>query len=263
MPERADLPVHEFITIYCSKCGYQHHVRVDCGFRFCPDCSQTRASRIRLRLRYILDNYRPPCGQILKMITLSTTNCQDLGLGIKHLIASFRRLRQRDIWRKHVSGGATIVEITGKKGDYHPHLHVLCYADWVDWYKLREAWTSVSGGLGVYITCPSQDKAIGYVTKYVTKCDCPDADHEYISHEIKKYRLFQRFGLWHKFKIPKLKYDYPCPSCHNIYWISEYEIRSARIRCSGLSPPRTAAASLLPAVLARGATTLPLFPALA
>lgn len=261
MPQQVNESHHDFISIYCQSCGHKHQVRVDCGFRFCPECSIPRGARIRRRLKYIMDNYPPPPGDRLRMITLSTRNCQNLALGIKHLVASFRKLRQQKFWKKYCSGGATIIEITGKKGDYHPHLHILCYCNYVPWKDMAARWKLISGGTGCHYLDVPKDKALDYVTKYVTKSEVPEGDLRSISDEIKKYRLFQRFGLWHGFLIPKLNVDFACPDCKGLYWITDWELDHMFRRDFSLSPPRTAVAPLHLAEKASGAITLPLFPA--
>lgn len=215
---------HDWTTVYCAKCGYDHKIIKTCSFRFCPICSRIRAARIRRRLAYLVDNYPPPPGMNLKMITLSVKNCQDLPGGIKHLVASFRRLRQTRHWKFHVSGGATIVEITGKKGNWHPHLHILCYSSYYPFALLLKQWKESSGGSAVWISPISKAKGLSYVTKYITKFQGFGADALHVSECIKQCRLFQRFGLWHDFVLPRLKFDNPCPLCHSCDWISDWEI---------------------------------------
>ena len=68
---------------------------------------------------------------------------------------------------------------------------------------------------------------MSYVTKYITKCDTPEADLHQISDEIKKYRLFQRFGTWHAFHLPKVKPKHSCDECGCEDWISEFQINAA------------------------------------
>jgi len=159
------------------------------------------------------------------MVTLSTTNWQHLEKGVAHLVASFRRLRQTTYWKKYVSGGATIIEIKGEKGNFHPHLHVLVYARWLDFWQLQPLWKKASGGIGCYILPMPKKAAMYYVTKYVTKSEAPEGDLLEISKCIKKYRLFQRFGSWQGYKIPKLKSPFPCEECKNMVWLTEWEIR--------------------------------------
>jgi hypothetical protein len=161
---------------------------------------------------------------MLKMITLSKTNCRDLDSGVADLIRSFRRLRQRRLWKDHVDGGAVVIEIKGNPGFWHPHLHILCWSRWLPWLQLHAAWKSVSDGLGCYIQNVGQDTAIRYVTKYVTKTDLPDRDQQAVGKVLIRYRLFQRFGSWHHIFIPKLKSDYPCPNCGESDWICDWQL---------------------------------------
>lgn len=228
LPTYADREIpadHPFITIYCRGCGEPHDVPSRCGHRFCPVCSRQRAADIRHHLEFIVENLPLRHHEVLKMITLSTRNCQDLSLGIKHLVASFRRLRQTRLWKRHVSGGATIIEITGKQGNYHPHLHILCYSSWFPWDKLLTQWRISSGGQGVYIQDIPLRKALYYVTKYITKLEAPQDCLDYIGDELKKYRLFQRFGSWHDLRIPQRERCWICSRCEGRLFWTEFQVR--------------------------------------
>lgn len=226
------LPSHEYRRVYCRKCGHCADVPKDCGHRFCPTCAKRRSYRVRNRLLFILDNNRPKPGYILKMITLSTRNCQSLEIGVRHLVKSFRRLRQRNIWKTHVDGGATIIEVTGEPGNWHPHLHILCWCRRIDWKSLKNSWTSVSGGLGCYIINTSRKSACFYVTKYITKAEVPEGAWDKVGKILVKYRLFQRFGSWQGIKIPKKISDYPCPKCGCTVWVPDWMIEKALRRGS-------------------------------
>lgn len=220
-------PPHALRRLFCSHCGFSIDVPIDCGDRFCSLCSPRRAFRVRNRLRWILENSNPKPGYMLKMITLSTANCKDLDKGVTALVRSFRRLRQRRIWRDHVDGGATIIEIKGRPNNWHPHLHILCYSRWIDWYKLQPAWASISGGTACYIQNVSMDRALYYVTKYITKADVPEFLEYSVGKVLSRYRLFQRFGSWHGLKVPKKLCDYPCPTCASLIWVSDIQIDKA------------------------------------
>jgi len=215
---RTDPPPHNWRVLVCLHCGNDINVAVDCGDRFCPICSRRRAARIRRRLNFVFSKIQKKAGYRLKMITLSASNCQQLDAGIKHLVASFRRLRQRRLWRLHVDGGATIIEITGRPNDWHPHLHIICYSRYFPWEKLHAAWKSVSGGSATWLNNIDGDSACSYVTKYITKCDAPDHLHAAISDSLRKYRLFQRFGIWHSIVIPKVLHDHMCDHCGKSSW---------------------------------------------
>ncbi len=226
MTDRSQSP-HAIRRLFCSHCGFTINAPIDCGDRFCQVCAPRRAFRVRNRLQWILDNTRPKPGYMLKMITLSVANSSDLEKGVKTLVISFRRLRQRRIWKDHVQGGATIIEIKGRPNNWHPHLHILCYSRWIDWHKLQPAWASCSGGLACYISNIKSDTALRYVTKYITKADLPEFLEYSVGKVLSKYRLFQRFGDWHSLSIPKKLFDYPCPSCCKIIWVSDIQIDKA------------------------------------
>ncbi|MBA7673099.1 hypothetical protein ES703_81287 [subsurface metagenome] len=213
-------PPHQTRRFMCWHCGFLIDVPIDCGDRFCALCSARRAFRVRNRLQWILDNSQPKPGYMLKMITLSTSNCKDLELGVKHLIRCFRRLRQRQLWRSHVEGGAVVIEIKGRPNNWHPHLHILCYSRWINWSELQPAWLSISGGLACYITNISTDTALRYVTKYITKADVPAFLEYHVGKILSRFRLFQRFGSWHSLLVPKKLYDYPCPNCSTVDWVA-------------------------------------------
>lgn len=222
-----DHPDHEYTTVYCCGCGESYQILKLCSFRFCPICKVVRGVKVRRRLSYIFDHYPPLPGMNLKMITLSVKNTADLPAGLRHLIASFRRLRQRKLWKKFVAGGATFIEITGKKGDYHPHLHILCYSRYMPFKILLRMWMGVSGGSACWIQQIPKSTALYYVLKYLTKLDMPLEEQIYVSDQIKRFRLFQRFGAWHDFVIPVSKFDVPCEKCGCIQYLSSWEVDSA------------------------------------
>lgn len=215
---------HNWRTLYCAFCGATNQVIVDCGHRFCPFCGKRRAARIRDRLNFLLKSCQKFPKARLKMLTLSTTNCADLDAGIKHLVSSFRRLRQRRIWQRHVYGGAFVIEIKGSPGSWHPHIHAIIYSYFIPWAALRSAWHHVSQGTAVWISDISDDRAKGYVTKYLTK---PDVDAVYldqVSTSLRSFRLFSRFGDWHSIIIPKYVYDPPCKQCGRSDWVIDWKM---------------------------------------
>lgn len=158
------------------------------------------------------------------MLTLSVKNCSDLDSGIRHLISSFRRLRQRALWKRYCYGGAYVIEIKGGPGNWHPHIHAIIYSCYIPWASLRSAWFDVSGGTAVWISDISDDRAKLYVTKYLTKFDIPAAQLDLVSASLRRYRLFNRFGEWHNILIPKHVYDTPCKQCGQLDWVIDFKI---------------------------------------
>lgn len=215
---------HGWRRLWCMRCGHTIDVLVDCGRRFCPTCARRRARRIQNRLQYLFDKIQiqPKAG--LKMLTLSTKNCQSLEPGIRHLVSSFRRLRQRALWKHYVIGGAFIIEVKGRPGNWHPHIHAVMYSYYIPWGRLRDAWRAVSGGTAVWISNIGPSQAKQYVTKYVTKSDIPPALQDEVSDALRHFRLFLRFGAWHNIILPKLKFDCPCQHCGQVDWMIDVEL---------------------------------------
>lgn len=215
---------HRFRTLYCLKCGHTITVLVDCGHRFCPHCSRRRARRIRNRINHLFQSikHQPKAG--IKLLTLSKQNCTELDSGIKDLVAAFRRLRQRAMWKHYVIGGAFVIEIKGRPGNWHPHIHAIIQSYYIPWRRLRSAWTECSGGLAVWISAVSNDRAQGYVTKYITKPDIPPALLDDVSNSLRRFRLFTRFGEWHNITLPKMIFDCPCQSCGTSDWIVDFAL---------------------------------------
>ena len=161
-------------------------------------------------------------------------NCKDLEAGVSALVKNFRRLRQRQLWIRLVSGGAVVIEIKGRPNNWHPHLHILCYSLWVPWHDLQRCWKEISGGTACYISNVSHDQARYYVTKYITKADVPEFLEYGVGLVLKKLRLFQRFGDWHGVVLPKKFYDYKCPTCERSDW---HYVLPGRCSLKQRSPP--------------------------
>jgi hypothetical protein len=224
---------HEWRTIYCRFCGHSIHVRVQCPNRFCPVCSRRRARRIRAALNLLFQKTKKIPSARFKMLTLSEPNCTELDVGIRSLVSSFRRLRQRSYWKNRVYGGAFVIEVTGRPNSWHPHLHIIMYSDRISWARLHRLWMKVSTGRSVWITNISLEKAKMYITKYITKVDAPAALLEDISTAVRRFRLFTRFGEWHSIVLPKLPEEVRCERCGHTSWMIDLEMT---LRCR--SPDR-------------------------
>lgn len=225
---------HNFTRVYCAKCGDEHIIIKPCGARFCPACGHISRWRVRERLHQLFKLMRHERGYRLKMLTLATKNCQNLEEGIDDLIASFRRLRQRKLWNQSIRGGIFVIEISGSPGSWHPHLHCFIYSLRIQWESLRDLWSSCSkGGQSVWIANISNNRAIYYVTKYVTK---PGSDPEYawtISQAMKGRRTFQRFGTFQKIKLPRYASGRECEVCGSNDWLTEWDLRKAGLPVPG------------------------------
>lgn len=136
-----------------------------------------------------------------------------------HLLKSFRLLRKIGYWRRMVSGGAFVIEISGAPGKYHVHIHAVIEAKYMSRNLLISKWKRISGGRGIFIKTLNKGAIVHYLTKYIVKPCSEDIQTKEISDILKSFRLFQTFGDWHKDIRPYVKVPYPCPKCKNSWWL--------------------------------------------
>lgn len=210
---------HQFRRLVCSQCGLVLDVPIFCGNRFCPVCSVSRRSRVRDRLDFLSDNAELPKGSRFKFLTLTITSETDLPGMIKSLMLSFRRLRQRSIWKKYVHGGAFVIEVTSNGVMWHAHIHAILVSKFIPYFNLLNAWRAVSNGRGVYLKDIPKSDTVRYLTKYLSKPDVPDELLYAANFALKGTRLFAPFGSWFSLNKKYKKKKFPCENCTGTSWI--------------------------------------------
>jgi len=210
---------HRFTTIVCCYCGHEHKIPVYCGNRFCPICSRPRLARVRRRIGFLVKNNQFRMGYDFKHLTLTIRNRRDLCGMLRHLSKSFRRLRQRRLWRNHVEGGAFVFEVTSKDGYYHVHIHCIIYARFIEWQSLLKLWIDTSGGRGVYIQRIPQSQIVLYLTKYMSKPSCSPDIMQDVQEGLTGLRLFSPFGTWYALNKTYIDVKPGCPVCGKHYFL--------------------------------------------
>jgi hypothetical protein len=202
----------------CTGCGHRIRIPVSCGNRFCPVCTTHRKVLIRRKLQAFCKSLHEHDGYSLKLLTLTIPNCTDPKAGVQQLLKAFRKLRQRKYFKSRIIGGASVVEITGVEGDWHPHLHVLLWSKYLPVKQISTAWNEVSPGRIVDIRRLPITAIISYVTKYVTKSSLTEELQIILSTALKGSRLFITFGnftdLWSTIKPEPLC----CSECGSSHW---------------------------------------------
>lgn len=233
---------HEWRTIYCRECGHSFRIPLPCKDRYCPVCSKIRASKIRRRLNALVKKQSIVRPNSIRFLTLTITNDENLSWMVRKLKQSFRRLRQLSQWKKWVTGGAYVIEFTYAErhidaeghdvpGTWHAHIHALIAGEFVPFKKLLSMWMQVSPGRGVYLKQVPNEKAVGYMTKYITKADKSLSDEQIreVNNTLKGARLFQPFGTWTGFSrdIPQVRP--PCPKCESrCGYVMDWELRDMK-----------------------------------
>jgi len=210
---------HQYRRVVCANCGYAIDVPIYCGDRFCPICSRPRLKRVRLRLESLIKQVPFISGNDLKHLTLTIRNQQNLPKMVAYLVKSFKTLRRTQFWQMHVYGGAFVIEVTGGKGSWHAHLHIIIQCKWIRYEHLLSIWQHITNGRGVYITRIPKTQVVKYLTKYLTKPAVSSDSEETAGRCLASYRLFQTFGKWHSIKVVLIKELYHCPECKACSWI--------------------------------------------
>ena len=179
-----------------------------CKSRHCEPCQRARAHKLAANLKTRLDlaakgRYR--------FVTLTLRHSTEpLTNQLRHLYASFRRLRAMPIWKKSQHGGAFILEVkwNAKRREWHPHLHVITEGGWIEQRGLSNAWAKASNGSHIVDIRALQNgtDAAHYVSKYVTKgtSDAVWTDRSAAQEWIiatKGVRACATYGRWRGFKL--------------------------------------------------------------
>lgn len=178
-----------------------------CHDRFCVPCSRVRQATIRSNLASHLHDgpYR--------FLTLTIRHgSEPLSVLLRKLYSSFRKLRQRALWRDNVNGGASFLELSynPETHSWHPHLHCVLEGRYIHRPDLVKLWFSCTGdSTGVYIKMVRQrEHVIDYISKYVTKplsakaIDEPELLAEAILC-LKSKRMLVTFGCWKGWKLTR------------------------------------------------------------
>lgn len=214
-PRDADQPSpHAKIATKLKRCGQGaavwwsdddqkvHATHALCKSRLCPTCSRLRAKRNLARLLPIVEQMDSP-----KKLEISLKSShQPLLAQLYRLVASFRRLRQRKLWKSHFVGGVWCVEVTYNPAtdQWHPHIHCIIDGTPLRIEKIWEMWREITGDSDrAYIRrIDSRRAAAAYVTDYVTKSlvppNCPPHRLAEFARDTERLRMIQTFGTIHK-----------------------------------------------------------------
>lgn len=176
-----------------------------CHDRFCVPCAAARQATIRDNLaKHLLDEPHR-----LLTLTVRSTD-QPLADLLDHLYRSFRRLRQKPLWKERVRGGVAFLELTyhAATGGWHPHLHCILEGLYIPRPALSELWlqcTRDSCNLDLKLI-RTKHGVLWYVSGDATK-PIPASVHSipYVLDEavqsLAGRRLIVCFGRWRKWKL--------------------------------------------------------------
>jgi hypothetical protein len=176
-----------------------------CHDRFCTPCANTRSMRIKEALL----RQMPTRGVSFITLTLQGKD-QSLTDLVDRLFRHFRALRTHPFWSESVRGGAAFIEIkwSDRGRRWHPHLHIIADADFMDQGKLSEVWRGISKDSYIVDIRRVRDPEVTgrYVTKYASKPLNPTflSSPPLLDEAIKALagrRLCLCFGTWYGTKL--------------------------------------------------------------
>lgn len=177
----------------------------NCHDRLCTPCNTHRTMLLKTNAAASLRRERH------RFVTLTLRHSESpLSDQLDHLYASFRRLRQRALWKRNVTGGLAMLELQYNvhTHTWHAHLHILCTGHYFPQDELSRAWQAASrGSIVVHIKdAPNRKRVIGYILKYANKPIPPTVTHEPAALReailaVRNRRLVIPFGTWSKLNL--------------------------------------------------------------
>ena len=140
-----------------------------CRLRWCPICSQARYNFIRSQVRDYVLSIRSP-----KFLTLTVRHTSTpLSDQVEALYRHFRLFRQHKFISRLIRGGCWFFQIkrSSASKDWHPHLHCLIDADYIDKRALSEEWRLTTGDSFIVDirSVKEPQKVADYVSRYCSK----------------------------------------------------------------------------------------------
>lgn len=126
-----------------SETGKVQVISNACRLRWCPICGRARASVISYEVSNWIRLIRSP-----KFFTLTLAHSnRPLAEQVATLYKHFRLFRQHKVLKKRVRGGVWFFQVKRSKRskDWHPHLHCVLDADYIDQRTLSQEWLLTTG----------------------------------------------------------------------------------------------------------------------
>jgi hypothetical protein len=179
-----------------------------CHHRFCLPCAIARSTTIAINLLDAVGG--SPRELRFITLTLATDPSKSLSEQLTRLVACFRKLRSRPVWRRTQQGGVAFIEVKRnlEAGTWHPHLHVIAQGRFMPQKSLSQAWRQVTGDS--YICDIRYVKSSSHVARYVTTYASKPfdfsltRDHDALVEAmlaLKGKRLILQFGTWRTLRL--------------------------------------------------------------
>lgn len=162
-------PAGREIRLVCSHCGKTKTIWQACEDRFrCKCCRKAWIRDTKRRFMPVIDAMVASGGHI-RFMTLTVKNGPSLPDVLKHLERSFRKLKQRTFWKRHVQGAIRVLEVTKGKDGWHVHYHVLFTGSYIPQDELANLWEKITGDSRVVDVRYAGGNVVRELFKYTVK----------------------------------------------------------------------------------------------
>jgi len=141
--------------LWCRGCGHRHDAETKCCRKWCPSCAPKRANERAAKMRLAFRLMQWPLH-----VTFTVPN-EERGVvrptALKELMAAFRKLRTRRLWKERVKGGVVSCEVTDTGNGLHPHLHALIDCRWLALTVPEPHWSDDSETIATKCRCAAEE----------------------------------------------------------------------------------------------------------
>ena len=131
-----------------------------CKHRFCIMCEWRKARKLQLQtystIRYLEERNHKKYEFLFLTLTVPNCKMSELNSTVKKMSKAFKKLQQREEWKKVIKGFIRAVEFVGdhtKEGEAHPHYHCLLMVEksyfksryYLSQERWRELWSACYG----------------------------------------------------------------------------------------------------------------------
>lgn len=140
-----------------SNKGKLHYANF-CRDRLCPMCSWRRTLKIYSQASQIMERMPQNYDYLFLTLTVPNVDSYSLQATVDRLFKSWDRLNHHKRFKKSVKGFMRVLEITRnkKRGDFHPHFHVILVVD-KEYFKKSDLYITHSDWLDMWRTAYDDD----------------------------------------------------------------------------------------------------------
>jgi len=169
-----------------------------CKLRWCPMCQIARQNYITQQVSTWFRQVHYP-----KLLTITLRHTSSpLKSQVDFLYKCFQKFRKRKFVSKHLRGGVWFFQVKKSKdgNTWHPHIHAMIDADFMDRKKLSSLWAEITGGSTVIDIRAifDTDRAVKHNARYCTTpmslVDLPPWERYEVHDCFNKRRLVGCFG---------------------------------------------------------------------